>query len=92
MLTADRIFEQALKHTVSLLGDFAGNGICQHAKTESREIRSVCRIKYRDHKQHHLGMTSILVTSPTQEIVDVPNCNVGNPSPVSVSFLRTVPL
>ncbi len=37
-------------------------------------------------------MTSILVTSPAQEIVDTPDCSSGNPSPVTVSFLRTVPL
>ena len=34
MLTADRVFEQALEHTVSLLGDFAGNGVRQHTEAE----------------------------------------------------------
>ena len=34
VLTADRVFEQALEHTVSLLGDFAGNGVRQHTKAE----------------------------------------------------------
>ena len=34
MLTADRIFHQALKHTVSLLGDFTGDGVRQHTKAE----------------------------------------------------------
>ena len=44
------------------------------------------------HRQHHLGMTSIRVTSPTQAIVDTPDFSAGKPSPVTVSFLRTVPL
>ena len=34
VLTAHRVLEQTLKHTVSLLGDFAGNGIRQHTQTE----------------------------------------------------------
>ena len=28
MLTTYRVFEQALKHTVSLLGDLTGDGVC----------------------------------------------------------------
>ena len=34
VLTAHRVLEQALEHTVSFLSDFAGNGICQHTKPE----------------------------------------------------------
>ena len=34
VLSTDRVFEQALKHTVSLFGDFAGNSVRQHTKTE----------------------------------------------------------
>ena len=34
VLTADRIFQQALKYTVSLLGDLAGDGVRQHTKAE----------------------------------------------------------
>ena len=34
VLTAHRVFEQALKHAVSLLGDLAGDGVRQHADTE----------------------------------------------------------
>ena len=34
MLTAHRVFEQALEHTVSLFGHFAGNGVRQHTETE----------------------------------------------------------
>ena len=45
-----------------------------------------------DHKQHHLGMTSILVTLPVQLMVQVPGLKTGNLVPLTVSFLMAVPL
>ena len=54
VLTAHRVFEQALGHTVSLLGNFAGNGVRQHSKTKCRKVRSVGQIKHRDHEYHLL--------------------------------------
>ena len=44
VLTADRVFEQALEHTVSLFGHFAGNGVRQYAKTEGGKIRCIGRV------------------------------------------------
>ena len=44
VLTAHRIFQQAFKHTVPLLGDLAGDGIRQHTKAEGGEIRGVGQI------------------------------------------------
>ncbi len=34
VLTADWVFEQTLEHTVSFLGDFAGNGVRQNTEAE----------------------------------------------------------
>jgi len=46
----------------------------------------------RPYRQHHLGMTSILVTSPVQLMVQTPDLKTGNSVPLTVSFLRTVSL
>jgi len=51
VLTADRIFQQAFKHTVSLLSDLAGDGIRQHTQTEGGKSCSICGIKYGNHRQ-----------------------------------------
>lgn len=54
VLTADRVFEQTLKHTVSLFGHLTGDGIRQHATAEGREIRGVGWVQNWNHERHLL--------------------------------------
>ena len=44
VLTADRVFEQALEHAVSFLSDFAGDSVRQHTKAEGGKIRCIGRV------------------------------------------------
>ena len=44
MLTAHRVFEQALEYAVSFLSDFAGDSVRQHTKAEGGKIRCIGRV------------------------------------------------
>lgn len=91
VLSCDGIFQKALKQTVSLLGNLAGDGICQSADTKSGEVGGAGGIEYRDHRQHHLGIILISDTPPLTVSTVSPGGSSGKPSPVTLSFRSVVP-
>ena len=86
-----RILEHQLVGAVSLLGHLTGDAVCQNADTEGGKIHRVCFEENRNHSVTHLGCTTRLVTVPTQEMVLTPGWSLGNPSPVTLSFIGVVP-
>ena len=88
----DGILQNALICAVSFLGDLAGCTVLENTDSESVEIRRICFVKYRDHTQHHLGITDTAVMPPEKEMAFSPGNNSGNPSPDTVSFLGSASL
>ena len=87
----DGVLEHQLVGAVSLLGHLTGDTIGQHADAVGGEIHRICFEQNRNHSVTPLGSTTRLVTVPTQEKVLTPGCSLGNPSPLTLSFMGVVP-
>ena len=87
----DGILEHQLVGAVSLLGHLTGDTVSQHADAVGGEIHRIRFEQNRNHSVTHLGCTTRLVTVPTQEMVLTPGCSLGNPSPLTLSFMGVVP-
>ena len=87
----DGILEHQLVGAVSLFGHLTGDTVSQHADAVGGEIHRIRFEQNRNHSVTHLGCTTRLVTVPTQEMVLTPGCSLGNPSPLTLSFMGAVP-